>query len=212
VTILTAHDANVSIRKLFDTAQSAFEAPEAARGRAIDTCLELVRQRLRTVLIDQGIAYDTVDAVLAVAGDDVPDAAARAGALHAVRGQPVMARLATGFARASRILSQGSPADSIDVGLFREPAERALHAGWSRVRDRVAAEAGARRYRAALEALVDLADPIDQFFDKVMVIDPDERVRANRLAMLKAVSETFLTLANFAMLTGERPVRSNHES
>jgi len=202
VAILMTHHVHGSIRTLFDSAQSTFEAPEPTRTRTMDTCVELIRQRLRTLLIDQGLAYDTVDAVLAVAGDDVPDAAARAGALQVVRAQPAMARLATGFARASRILSQGSPADLIDEDLLREPAERDLHAAWLRARDRIAREAGARRYEQALEALVDLADPIDQFFDKVMVIDPDERVRANRLALLKAVTASFLAVANFGALTG----------
>ncbi len=202
VAILLAFDLGVPVRGLFAAAASGFDADQQARDRAVEACADLVRQRLRTLLIDQGIAYDTVDAVLAVAKDDAPDVAARARALHAVRGQPAMARLATGFARASRILSQGAAAERVDEDLLQEPAEIALHRAWGEVRDAVAGAAEARRYADALQALVGLANPIDVYFDKVLVMAPDPQVRANRLALLREVTGSFLNVANFGLLAG----------
>ena len=212
VVILLAHSVPISIGALFETATSTFVNTREAGRPTVEACTDLIRQRLRTLLIDQGIAYDTVDAVLAVSSDDVPDAAARARALHAVRGQPAMARLATGFARASRILSQGSPAAEISEDALKEPMELGLYEAWRQVRATVSEAADARRYADALRVLERLADPIDAFFEQVLVMAPDAAVRANRLALLQAITHTFLKVANLGLLTGERPVRTDTES
>lgn len=203
IAILLAFDlSSVSIAALSSAAAASFDAEDQARARAAASAADLIRQRLRTLLIDQGIAYDTVDAVLAVAADHAPDAAARARALHEVRHQGVMLRLATGFARASRILSQGAAAGRIEAALLQEPAERALYEAWRQVDAAVAEATAARRYPEALRSLERLADPIDAFFDHVLVMAPDAGVRANRLALLKAVTATFLQVANFGVLSG----------
>ena len=212
VAILLAFELPVSIVELFGAVAGTFEAHGEARARAAETCTDVIRQRLRTLLIDQGIGYDTVDAVLTVSSDDVSDAAARARALHAVRGQPAMARLATGFARASRILSQGSPAPEIREDVLKEPVELALYEAWRQVRATVSEAADARRYADALRVLERLADPIDAFFEQVLVMAPDAAVRANRLALLLAITHTFLKVANLGLLAGERPVRTGTES
>ncbi|MGQ0548102.1 MAG: glycine--tRNA ligase subunit beta [Armatimonadota bacterium] len=205
VATLLAHTMHVSLRALFGTAASTYDRPADARERAVTASVEFVLQRLRTWLIDHGVTYDTVDAVLAAAADDVADLEARARALQAVRSKPEMARLATGFARASRILSQGAPASAVDESLLIEPAEATLYREWQGIRDMVDRACAGRRYGDALDALTRLAGPIDTFFDDVLVMAPDARIRANRLALLRGVSETFLHVADFAKLAGVKP-------
>ncbi len=202
VAILKEWALRVGLRVLFDAAAATYDADVDARERAAAACVALCLQRLRMVLIEEGVAYDTVDAALAVGQDDVADVVARARAVHAVRSEAVMPRLATGFARASRILKQGEAAAAVDAALLADGAERGLYEAWRAVRDEVEGAAAAGRYAAALEALARLADPIDRFFDDVLVMAPDPAVRANRLALLRGVTSTFLHVAEFGRLAG----------
>lgn len=217
VVALVSRDIRIGLRALFTEAAATFEQPRDTRDRAAAARVEFVLQRLRGWLLEQGMAYDTADAVLATGGDDVLDLVARARALHAVRSQPVMMRLATGFARASRILSQGRAASAVDEGLLAEQAEMHLYNELQAVRAEVeqgflSAPAGevntlgglTRRHAFALQVLVRLADPIDRFFDDVLVMASDQAVRANRLALLRAVTASFLRVADFNKLVEER--------
>jgi glycyl-tRNA synthetase beta chain len=202
VAILRGRVLSVGLRALFDAAAGTYDAAADARVRAAAACVALCVQRLRTVLIEEGLAYDTVDAALATGQDDVAGLAARARALHAVRSDAIMPRLATGFARASRILKQGEAAATVDEALLADGAERGLYDAWRAVRDEVEGGAADGRYEAALDALARLADPIDRFFDDVLVMAPDLAVRANRLALLRGVASTFLHVAEFGRLAG----------
>lgn len=202
VAILRAHGLAIGLGGLFEAAAGAFEAPDDARTRAASDGVRFTLQRLRTALLEEGLAYDTVDAVMAAGGDDVVDLAARARALQAIRGDPVVARLEVAFARASRILDQGEAADEVDAARLTEPAEAALYRMWRAVADEVDRAAAARRYPEALAALARLADPIDAFFEQVLVLAPDPAVRSNRLALLRGVSESFRRVADLGRLAG----------
>lgn len=202
VAVLLARGVPLGLSALFGAAAAQYGHPPEARERAARACAELVLQRLRTTMLDRGMAYDTVDAALAAESDDPVDLMARAQALHELRPDPVMTRLATGFARASRILDQGIPAPAVDEGRLAEPAEVELFRAWQAVAAQVEDSVGARRYGDALQALATLADPIDRFFDDVLVMAPDPLVRANRLALLRDVSGGFLRVAGFSRLAG----------
>jgi len=200
--VLQAHDPGLGLRELFAAAAARYDVTSDAQARAAAAAVEVTLQRLRAALLEQGVAYDTADAVFAAGGDVVADLTARARALQAVRKDAAMPRLATGFARASRILGQAQPAGQLDPTLFDADAERALHQAWEAVEAEVARAARAGRYDEALAALVRLADPIDRFFDGVLVMAPEARVRANRLALLQAVTKTFLRVADLGRLAG----------
>lgn len=201
----------ISLRQLLGQAALTFDAPDEARAQAADTCLRIVRQRLQGMLADDGIAYDTINAVAAVDADDVPDLVARARALHEFRAQPAMSLLATGYLRVHRILVQaGQTADGEYAGeqaprefreeLLAEPAEVELHGAWLRVHPRLTEAAESKLYALALEEIAALAGPIDGFFDKVLVNAPDPVLRENRLALLERVSGSFKRIADFSVL------------
>ncbi len=204
ISTVLAHDMRFSLHVMFDASAGVYGHPGSVRDRVARQSAEFVLDRLRTILVDKGVAYDTAEAVFAIGGDDVADLAARADALQAVRARPVMARLATGFARASRILSQGTPASAVNESLFVEPAEADLYRAWQAVHEAVDRACADRRYGNALETLVGLAGPIDKFFDDVLVMAPDAAVRTNRLALLRGVRDTFLRVADFAKLAGAK--------
>lgn len=200
--ILVAHGFALGLRPLFGAAAATFDQPADARERTVTACVSLTVQRFRSMLMEQGIAYDTIDAVLAAQGDNLSDLAARARAVQEVRTDPAMPRLATGFARASRILGQGQAAPAIAEQLLVEGPERTLHHAWASIRGDVERAVEGRRYADALKTLERLADPIDRFFDDVLVMAPDPALRANRLALLREVTATFLRVADFSRLSG----------
>lgn len=192
----------ISLRRLFDQAALTFDAPDEARAQAVETCLRIVRARLQGMLADDGIAYDTINAVAAVGADDVPDLVARARSLHEFRAQPAMSLLATGYLRVHRILVQAGtrvPREFREE-LLAEPAEIELHRAWCRAHPRLTEAAESRHYSLALAEIAALADPIDAFFDKVLVNAPDPVLRENRLALLERVSGSFKRIADFSVL------------
>jgi glycyl-tRNA synthetase beta chain len=151
----------------------------------------------------RGQAYDVVKAVLAVGGDDVRDAVARAEAVTVVRGSEDFAAVSAAFKRMKNILSQAqekgfAAVSSVDAALLTEPTERALAERSAELADRVYTLREKKNYKAALEQIATLRPQVDAFFDAVMVMAPDAEIRANRLALLKKVLEDFSGIADFS--------------
>jgi tetrameric-type glycyl-tRNA synthetase beta subunit len=158
--------------------------------------LEFLRQRLRSALADRGLRPDLVDAAVAVSGGDLVAAAERARALQEASGRPWWGRLLTAWERAARILTPEA-VGQVDPALFEAPAETLLYEEVRRVAPQVEQAAAAGDYRRAVEALGALPPVVDRFFDEVLVMAPDPRVRANRLAVLQAVVDLYRTVADF---------------
>ncbi len=156
----------------------------------------------------RGQAYDVVTAVLAAGGEDVRDAVARAEAVTAVRGASSgntgdFAAVSAAFKRMKNILSQAgekgiAAADEVDAALLNEPTEKALTERSAELAERVGELRAEKRYREALEQVATLRPQVDAFFDAVMVMVPDEAVRANRLALLEKVLGDFSGIADFS--------------
>lgn len=176
---------------------AAAEGYGQRRSDVRDEAIEFLRQRLRTLLIDRGHRYDLVDAALTVAGDDLLAAADRARALQAYQSRPEFARLYVAYDRASRILGADAAA-AIDPALFEASVETALFEAINVISPRVRDAVAARDYQRAMETLLTLADPVNRIFDDVLIMAPDPRVRANRLALLRSVVELFRLVADFS--------------
>ena len=156
-----------------------------------------------------GYKYDVVNAVLAAGSDDVVDAVARAEAVTKVRASADFESVSVASKRIKNILRQASetgkqPAGiAIEPSALQEPAERELAALIPQVAKRVDELRGKHEYEAALVEISKLRPAVDLFFDKVMVMVDDERVRANRLALLQTLLENFSTIADFSEIVTE---------
>jgi glycyl-tRNA synthetase beta chain len=168
-----------------------------------------LRERLEFYLRDAlGFKYDVVNAVLAADSDDVVDAVARAEAVARVRPSPDFESVSVAFKRMKNILRQASEAGKqvgggIDASLLHEPAEKALAAQIPHTAKTVGELSSQRNYEQALREVSRLRPTIDTFFDKVMVMVEDERVRANRLALLATLLKEFSTIADFSEIVTE---------
>lgn len=166
------------------------------------TVREFFDTRLAVILKDQGYAHDEILAVLAVASGDVYDTARRVAAVKAFRATEGGADLAIAFKRAAN-LSDAAAGTDLDAALLTD-AERALEAA---IEARGAPALGGPGgtdpdYSAALEEIARLRAPVDEFFEKVLVMDPDPAVRRNRLALLNRLVGLFDRFADFSKLAG----------
>jgi glycyl-tRNA synthetase beta chain len=151
----------------------------------------------------KGQAYDVVKAVLAAGADDVRDAVARAEAVTAVRGSDDFAAVSSAFKRMKNILSQAkekgiAARPNVDAALLTELTEKALAERSAELAGRVKAFGAEKNYGVALEQIATLRPQVDAFFESVMVMAPDEAVRANRLALLQKVLGDFSGIADFS--------------
>ncbi|MCX8005475.1 MAG: DALR anticodon-binding domain-containing protein [Burkholderiaceae bacterium] len=94
----------------------------------------------------------------------------------------------------------GAPAAEVEPTLLFEPAEKALAEAFARIAPRADAYFEAADFTAALKALAPLKEPVDRFFDEVLVNVDDDRLRANRLALLARLHATMNRVADLSLL------------
>ena len=174
-----------------------------------ENVLASARERLEFYLKDvHGYAYDVVKAVLAADADDVVDAVARAEALAKVRPSTDFESISVAFKRMKNILRQAAEAgrktgDTVDPAALKEDSEKQLAEQIPRTASVVENLRAARNYEGALLEIAKLRPAIDKFFDKVMVMVDDEKLRANRLALLQTLLKEFSTIADFSEIVTE---------
>lgn len=155
-----------------------------------------IKGRLEQIARDEQVSSDTVSAVSAGKVTVPAHFLALAHALENARSNDRAAfeNLATAYARASHLCD---PSLGLDVNVeIMGDAERALMGAIDVARDQVAAASAARDFESVIAALASLREPIDSFFNEVMVMDEDETVRANRLRLLNRFESVFADFAN----------------
>ena len=179
----------------------------ASSGAESEQVAAFLRERLNFYLKDvRGFAYDVVNAVLAAGADDVRDAIAWAEALTAVRGSEDFAAISAAFKRIKNILRQAEEkgfaiGSAKDVKLSAEAQQLADAA--AALAPRVAELRQERAYGEALALIATLRPVVDAFFDKVMVLDPDAKVRGAHLGLIDGVLRGFSGIADFSeIVTG----------
>lgn len=145
---------------------------------------------------------DVVDAVLSkwqYGEFDPRDLVARARALHAFAGRPEFQTLVTAFKRAENI-TKAHEDEGVDQALFQDTVETGLYAALLAAENVVPGLIERRKYGDALDALVALKAPVDDFFVGVMVMVEEEAARLNRLALLVRVRNLFRRYADFSKI------------
>ena len=158
---------------------------------------DFIRLRLKNVLADAKIRYDVVDAVLQDV-DDIYAVYLRARTLAKAL-EKDMTKTIQAFVRAGN-LAKKAKNSAVDAALFNTAEEKALYQAYTSAQSAVDSLVKGQDYLGAIDALSDLAAPIDAFFDGVMVMDKDEKIRSNRLGLLMSVDELIHRAADFSKL------------
>ena len=211
---IAEHKLPIKLTRLLKDARGAYSGTAAEKkfSSSIDyngAVNQFLRERLEFYLRDAlGFKYDVVNAVLAAGADDVVDALARAQAVTNVRPSPDFESISVAFRRMKNILRQAAESGkeitgSLNAETLQEPAEKELASQVPQTARIVAQLSSQRNYQQALVEVSRLRPAIDHFFDKVMVMVDDVRVRDNRLVLLQTLLKEFSTIADFSEIVTE---------
>lgn len=200
INIILEREYKLSLSALIDAALDLL-APKLTRPapEVKADVLEFFRGRFVNLMADR-YPGDAVDAATAVNYDDLPDAASRIAALAAFKSRPDFCELAVTFKRVGNIVKEGVDV-KISPDLFEDPVEGALAAAVDNVSRSVFAAIRVKDYLTALTEIASLRGFVDSFFDRVMVMTEDEKVRQNRLALLTGIARLFGGIADFGRLS-----------
>lgn len=160
---------------------------------------DFMKLRLKNVLADAGIRYDVVDAVF-VTVDDIYGVFLRAQAVNEAVKQD-MEKTIQAFVRTGNIARKAEDVQAaVEAGLLAEQVEKDLCKAYEDASDKAEKEIAAQDYAGAIATLSQLAAPIDAFFDGVMVMDKDEKIKNNRLGLLKLVDNLICQVADFSKI------------
>lgn len=199
--ILIEKGLDLDLASAVDFAVAQYAGKVKADGLAAQV-LEFIFDRLRARYEDEGIEVAVYQAVRAVNPTSPLDFDQRVQAVQAFRKLPQAAALAAANKRVSNLLSkaEGGVAAQVEAHYFDNPSEFALHAAIQQADQAVQPLAAARQYSEALAKLASLREPVDAFFEAVLVNAEDAKVRANRYALLARLRGLFLGVADISVL------------
>ncbi|MBP1132345.1 glycyl-tRNA synthetase beta chain [Serratia sp. PL17] len=171
-------------------------------AKVVDDVVEFMLGRFRAWYQEEGHAVDTIQAVLARRPTKPADFDARVKAVTHFRTLEAAAALAAANKRVSNILAKSTDTlnDRVHASILKESAEIKLATHLVVLRDKLEPYFAAGNYQDALVELADLREPVDAFFDNVMVMAEDDAVRVNRLTLLSKLRELFLQVADISVL------------
>lgn len=189
---------------LVDLAQkaAALYGDKLSNANVVEDVVDFILGRFRAWYQEEGIAVDVIQAVLACRPTKPADFDARVKAVNHFRTLDAAQALAAANKRVQNILSKvdGALPENIDLSLCREPQEINLAERVLELQRELQPLFEKGDYQTALSRLADLRESVDSFFDNVMVNAEDEKLRQNRLALLKNLRDLFFKVADISLL------------
>ena len=175
---------------------------DARRATIVAETAAFVRERLQVLLLDEGLPFPSVEAALGAPASDLPALAARARTFSALSGRDVFEDAVTAYNRCAALAAKDPDAGSrtVDPALFTDDAERELSAAYEAARGPLLDALDDLELESAIGSAAGLRPAVDRYFDAVLVMDPDDAVRGNRLAQLAAVTGLIGRIGEFSRL------------
>lgn len=201
INILLDANYHISLAKIIAGTLYLLDIKPEETGKLVPQIMEFFKQRLRNLLMDQGIRYDVIDAVFAdKRNDDMVDLAVRCKALAAYVEAGNAEPLVQVSVRVSNLCKKIEKEVAISGALFKDESENKLHEVVAAVSKEIIPEIVLYDYAAVLKAGEKVIEPVNAFFDNVMVMDEDENVKNNRLAMLEEVRGIVNAVGDLSLL------------
>ena len=200
VNMLKEAQYHISLSQLVAKAMELLNIADAGQQAKLQNDVaDFMKLRLKNVLADAGIRYDVVDAVF-VTVDDIYGVFLRAQAVNEAVKQD-MEKTIQAFVRTGNIARKAEDVQAaVETDLLAEQVEKDLCKAYEAAASKVEREIVAQDYAGAIATLSQLAAPIDAFFDGVMVMDKDEKIKNNRLGLLKLVDNLICQVADFSKI------------
>ena len=201
INILLDANYHISLAKIIAGTLYLLDIKPEETGKLVPQIMEFFKQRLRNLLMEQGIRYDVIDAVFAdKRNDDMVDLAVRCKALAAYVEAGNAEPLVQVSVRVSNLCKKIEKEVAISGALFKDESENKLHEVVAAVSKEIIPEIVLYDYAAVLKACEKVIEPVNTFFDNVMVMDEDENVKNNRLAMLEEVRDIVNAVGDLSLL------------
>ena len=172
------------------------------KGEMVAYLREFFAGRLRTLFEREGFRYDLINAALGAGTDDFFHSYLRVKALDALRSSPRFEPMVLMAKRVTNILGD-TPAAAVDSGAFVEKAERDLYTTFVLVRDNALPLAAKGDFDQAQRILFRLEPSLNLFFEKVLVMAKETKLRRNRLALLHAIRKALARVADYSEVVVE---------
>ena len=199
--IIVEKNLNLDLQSLTEEAVRLY-GEKLTNVNVVSEVVDFMLGRFRAWYQDEGYAVDTIQAVLARRPTRPADFDARVKAVSHFRTLDEAAALAAANKRVSNILAKSDETlnDAIRASVLKEDAEIRLATQLVVLHDKLKSVFEEGRYQEALSELAALREPVDQFFESVMVNVEDKEVRINRLTLLSELRELFLQVADISLL------------
>lgn len=200
VNMLKEAQYHISLSQLVAKAMELLKIADAGQQAKLQNDVaDFMKLRLKNVLADAGIRYDVVDAVF-VTVDDIYGVFLRAQAVNEAVKQD-MEKTIQAFVRTGNIARKAEDVQAaVEADILAEQVEKDLYSAYETAAAKTEQEIAAQDYAGAIATLSQLAAPIDAFFDGVMVMDKDEKIKNNRLGLLKLVDNLVCQVADFSKI------------
>jgi len=162
--------------------------------------IDFIIERFRNLMISEGFPQDIVEAVISAECDDIIETRRKIEALSEFRKAPDFDSLVIAFKRVVNIV-KGQPRGEVDHELFVEPTEKLLYQAYSEVKQGIEISISERDYIKALMHLKSLKERVDKYFDDILVMAQDEKIRLNRLSTLWEIRGLFFKVADFSKIS-----------
>jgi len=201
VKILWEHRLNLTLGQILDPAfEGVAGKATVPEDRARTEMYGFLERRIRYMLQQREFAYDVINAVMANGFDRPLDVLERCSALQQIRPEDDFLAIAAAYKRVKNILSQAGFKEipEVDSALLTEEAEKELSARHRLIAPEACSYAAEGRYYEALKSMAALRPAVDRFFDQVLVMSPDPRIRQARLGILAQLAELFRLVADIS--------------
>ncbi|MCX6562710.1 MAG: glycine--tRNA ligase subunit beta [Candidatus Aminicenantes bacterium] len=198
---------NFSFPRLLDKVLAVYgDKLKRPKAEILDYGREFFLNRLRYIYERRGYRYDLINAALGAGLDNISHSFLRVKALDALKASPQFEPFILMAKRVNNILT-GQPACSLNADLFVEKAEMNLFSTFSIVRENVVPMIAKGDFAQAQKMVFRLQPGLNQFFDSVLVMDKESRLRKNRLALLQAIRRILVQMADYSQVVveGEQP-------
>ena len=199
LTILLKNNIELDVSKLASIALDQYTGIEFNKEEVVDRIVEFFNERTKNMFKDMGIRYDVIDAVLSKEEKNILDLYNRAEAINKWIDRDSLTDMLVAFNRVST-LAEKSNGSEIDEAKFVELAEKELYSKFVEVDKTISKLMSEKEYTKSLDEFATLKPYIDNFFESVMVMDEDESIRNNRLALLLGIYNSMLQICDLSKI------------
>ncbi|NIP31961.1 MAG: glycine--tRNA ligase subunit beta, partial [Candidatus Dadabacteria bacterium] len=176
-----------------------------SESQILDNIINFISDRFKNLLIDEGFSTNVIDSVLSLSFDNPTDSYNKIKAVQKFKKEKQFEELAIAFKRVVNI-AKDKPKAKMNIKLFQDKSETNLYNKFQEIKEKtekyfdsngISSESD---YLKALNQIKSLKKPVDDFFDNVMVMDKDEKLKNNRLALLSEIKNLFFQISDFSKI------------